>query len=281
MIIGFHHLSLAVANLDAAVETYTLLLGRDVSLRTVEHGKRCAYFSLENMALRIVAADAHGQAAASRDLTTATDCVPFELCFGIANADSARQRLKKISLWPEEIRSIEIRDQDGGAAAAAWRALTFKEPRSTVLDIGLAETVSAVPLSEPAGDAPVLRNELVVIKTAAPEQALAFYGARLGLGLRFDRTMSKAGSRLAQFSCGSSLLEISHDAAAAAAGTPDTIWGIGWSVASAEAAHRRLAAAGRNVSDVKDGAAPGTRVFTARDGTCGLPTIFVEHVGIR
>jgi catechol 2,3-dioxygenase-like lactoylglutathione lyase family enzyme len=221
-----------------------------------------------------------GKAAASRDRTTTTDCVPFELCFGIANADSARQRLKKISLWPEEIRAVEIRDQDGGAAAAAWRALTFKEPRSTALDIGLAETVSAIPLSEPTADAPVLRNELVVIKTAAPEQALAFYGARLGLGLLFDRSM-KAGSRLAQFSCGSSLLEISHDAAAAAAGTPDTIWGIGWSVASAGAAHRRLAAAGRNVSEVKDGAAPGTRVFTARDGTCGIPTIFVEHVGIR
>src|ERR1700755_738709 len=116
MISGFHHLSLAVAGLDAAVETYALLLGRDVSLRTVEHGKRCAYVSLENMALRIVATDAHGQAAVGRDRTAATDCVPFELCFGIANADSARQRLKKISLWPGDIRAVEIRDQDGGAA---------------------------------------------------------------------------------------------------------------------------------------------------------------------
>jgi predicted enzyme related to lactoylglutathione lyase len=118
----------------------------------------------------------------------------------------------------------------------------------------------------------------VVVATDEPERAMALYGARLGLDLIFDRTDAKSKSRLMQFACGDMLIEIVHRPAESEARKPDRLWGIAWSIDDADAARERLLRAGRNVSDVKAGAKPGTRVFTLRDGTCNVPTLFVQHL---
>jgi hypothetical protein len=34
--------------------------------------------------------------------------------------------------------------------------------------------------------------------------------------------------------------------------------------------------AGFDVSELRDGRKPGTRVFTVRDGSCGVPTLMIE-----
>jgi catechol 2,3-dioxygenase-like lactoylglutathione lyase family enzyme len=282
MITGLHHLSIAVADLEAGIGAYSALLGCEPSVRSEEDGIRCAYFALHNTALRIVSASGPSATAERlRQLLQTADGVPYELSFAVADAQQARQRLKMISLWPDKIQEFEIRDIDEASLTASWRSLRLRDRSSDLMGIEFVETLSPIPASKTVSDAPVLGAELAVIKTAVPEQALALYGARLGLELVFDGTVANSGNRLAQFSCGGVLLEISHSSSAENAGKPDSIWGIGWSVASAEATHDRLAALGRNVSDVKDGTKPGTRVFTARDGTCGIPTIFVEHVGMR
>jgi catechol 2,3-dioxygenase-like lactoylglutathione lyase family enzyme len=282
MITGLHHLSIAVSNLEAGIGTYGTLLGCEPSMRSVEDDAHCAYFALHNTALRIVSANGPSAAAERlHQLLATADGVPYELSFAVADAEKARQRLKMISLWPDKIQQIEVRDIDEAKPAAAWRSLKLKDRSPDLMDIEFVETLAPVPASKTVSEAPVLGAELVVIKTAAPEQALALYGARLGLELLFDRIAANSGNRLAQFSCGNLLLEISNSSSTENADQPDAIWGIGWSVASADATHDRLAALGRNVSDVKDGTKPGTRVFTARDGTCGIPTIFVEHFGMR
>jgi hypothetical protein len=51
-------------------------------------------------------------------------------------------------------------------------------------------------------------------------------------------------------------------------------------VPDAEAARTRLAAAGLDVSEVRPGRKPGTRVLTLRDGTCGVPTLLLERGGV-
>ncbi|MGH6950206.1 MAG: hypothetical protein ACREH4_05005, partial [Vitreimonas sp.] len=56
----------------------------------------------------------------------------------------------------------------------------------------------------------------------------------------------------------------------------DRLWGLSWRVADADAARARLAAAGANVSDVRAGLKPGTRVFTVRDRTCGVATLMIQ-----
>jgi len=52
--------------------------------------------------------------------------------------------------------------------------------------------------------------------------------------------------------------------------------GISWRVANIDATRARLAASGLDVSEVRIGRRPGTRVMTVKSGTCGVPTLLIE-----
>lgn len=112
----------------------------------------------------------------------------------------------------------------------------------------------------------------VVIRSSDPERAAALYGARLGLDMRLDREV--LGRRLLFFRCGDSIVEIVHDRQAPA--DSDRLWGLSWRVGDADVERTRLADAGFDVSEVRAGMKPGTRVFTLRSGTCGVPTLMIE-----
>ena len=56
---------------------------------------------------------------------------------------------------------------------------------------------------------------------------------------------------------------------------PDRLWGLSWRVANIEAAHARLKAANVAVSEIRHGRKPGTRVFTVKDNTLGVPTLMI------
>ena len=75
------------------------------------------------------------------------------------------------------------------------------------------------------------------------------------------------------FRCGEAIVEIVHDDTLTGA---DRLWGLSWRVADADAARARLDQAGVSVSDVRTGMKPGTRVFTVRDQSCGVPTLMIE-----
>jgi catechol 2,3-dioxygenase-like lactoylglutathione lyase family enzyme len=119
----------------------------------------------------------------------------------------------------------------------------------------------------------------LVINTPNPDRAMALYGAKLGLRLALDRSAPEWGVRLIFFRTGGLTVEIAHrlgqgeDPAA-----PDSFWGLTWRVGDIEAAHDRLAKLGFNVSDVRTGRRAGTRVFTVRDGTLNVPTLFISGV---
>jgi catechol 2,3-dioxygenase-like lactoylglutathione lyase family enzyme len=117
----------------------------------------------------------------------------------------------------------------------------------------------------------------VVIRTPDPERATALYGARLALDMRLDRSNPAWGARLLFFRCGDVIVEVAHDLVAGVGGGPDRLWGLSWRVPDAEAARARLAQAGLDVSEVRPGRKPGTRVLTLRDGTCGVPTLLLER----
>jgi predicted enzyme related to lactoylglutathione lyase len=128
-----------------------------------------------------------------------------------------------------------------------------------------------------ASQSSVRKMDLLVVATRDPERAAILYGARLGLPLSFDQVNGQSNSRLMQFPCGDMLIDVVHRPEDSSQES-DRLWGIAWSVADADAARDRLLRAGRNVSDVKVGAKPDTRVFTVRDGTCNVATLVVEHL---
>ena len=107
------------------------------------------------------------------------------------------------------------------------------------------------------------------------ERAVALYGGRLGLDLRLDRANPQWGTRLLFFRCGGAVVEISADLKSPVSDGPDRITGLAWRVADPDAAQARLAAAGLDVSPVRAGRKPGTRVFTVRAGVPCAPALML------
>ncbi|MDB5502599.1 MAG: hypothetical protein JWR89_2501, partial [Tardiphaga sp.] len=134
------------------------------------------------------------------------------------------------------------------------------------------------PLSPASSDAPILGLDHVVIATQDPERAAALYGARLGLDMALDRSNPDWG-QLMFFRCGDLIVELVHRADSKADKARDRLWGLSWRVSDAEATRARLLAAGIEVSEVRAGRKPGTRVMSLRSGTCGIPTLLVERIG--
>ncbi len=57
----------------------------------------------------------------------------------------------------------------------------------------------------------------------------------------------------------------------------DRLWGLSWRVADIDVTRTRLVSSGIDVSEVRPGRKPGTRVLTVRSATCGIPTLLVER----
>jgi catechol 2,3-dioxygenase-like lactoylglutathione lyase family enzyme len=115
----------------------------------------------------------------------------------------------------------------------------------------------------------------VVVSTSDPERAAALYGARLGLDMALDRSHPDWG-RLMFFRCGDLIVEVTHRPGKERDTSQDRLSGLCWRVADIDATHARLVQAGVDVSEVRTGRKPGTRVMTVRSGTSGVPTLLVQ-----
>jgi catechol 2,3-dioxygenase-like lactoylglutathione lyase family enzyme len=106
-----------------------------------------------------------------------------------------------------------------------------------------------------------------------------FYADRLGIRLALDRSFEKRGVRLLFFRIGGVTLEIGGRLAAEP--KPDSIdrfGGLAWQVADIDATQSRLRADRFDVSEIRDGNKPGTRVCTVRDPVHSVPTLLIEPV---
>ena len=125
-----------------------------------------------------------------------------------------------------------------------------------------------------------------MVQTTTAEAARRLYGDGLGLRLAVDKEFPDWGVRLMFFRIGGVTVEVAAALGdAETAGAPpqgrakdgaDRLYGMTYRVRSVEAARVRLAAAGVDVSEVRAGRRPGTRVVTVRSNTCGVPTLLIE-----
>jgi catechol 2,3-dioxygenase-like lactoylglutathione lyase family enzyme len=111
----------------------------------------------------------------------------------------------------------------------------------------------------------------VVIRSAAPEQAVALYGGALGIRLALDRQL--AGTRMLFFRTAGVTLELIQDPAA---GAVDSFYGVAYRVRDLAAAHARLTAAGFALTEPRAGRKAGTQVFSVRSSTSRVPTLFIR-----
>jgi catechol 2,3-dioxygenase-like lactoylglutathione lyase family enzyme len=164
-----------------------------------------------------------------------------------------------------------------GVATTRGSGLELATAASHGVTIALVER-SDVPAASPAtADEASAISELdhVVVRTPNPERAIAFYAGRLGLSLRLDRSNPEWGARLLFFRCGDLVVEIAHDLKKGVSDGPDHLWGLSWRAPDIDKANARLKAAGVDVTDVRTGRRPGTRVFSVSSHTEGVPTIVI------
>jgi catechol 2,3-dioxygenase-like lactoylglutathione lyase family enzyme len=274
------HVVVAVRDLDAAVAAYRVLLGRAPVWRAEAHGGGATVvsFALANLALELMAPSGRGPTA--ERLGTVLDAQGdglASLAFATDDIARAHRRLARLGLDPEPIAEGESVDAETGARRR-WRRTRAATAATHGVRLFVVQQAALRPspllAPEPAA---VTGLDHVVIRTPDPERATALYGARLALDMRLDRSNPAWGARLLFFRCGDLIVEVAHDLKAGVGDGPDRLWGLSWRVPDAEAARARLQAAGLDVSEVRAGRKPGTRVLTLRDGTCGVPTLLLER----
>jgi catechol 2,3-dioxygenase-like lactoylglutathione lyase family enzyme len=277
VISGLDHIVVLVGDIAAATTAYQTLFARSPAWRNTGDGADRVLFTLDNMTLELMSPSGDDAAAERIRAVMAEQGEGLaSLCFRGGDIVKMHRRLDRLMLKPEPVAEVENRDAISGAILSWKRTRTAREATRGVR-LFFLELAKERPLSVRTTTASITAMDHLVIATADPERAAALYGARLGLDMALDRSHPDWG-RLMFFRCGDLIVEVvqrpGKDAAADTA--HDKLWGLSWRVADIEATRARLTAAGVDLSDVRNGRKPGTRVLTVRNGTCGIPTLLVE-----
>lgn len=280
MITGLDHAVLLCPDIKGGAEQYATLLGRapDWQSRDEPGGSATALFRVANTAVELMAPEGDGPVGTRlRELLAPRGAHLSSLAFRSGDIEADHKRLERRGLSPGPVMSAKSHDLSG-KGARHWRRFRCDDGATAGLKLFLFEPdeVAAVPASENPGSVSALDH--IVINTPNPDRAAALYGARLGLDLRLDRTAPEWKTRFLFFRTGGLTFEVIHRLGEAHdPDAPDTIWGLTWAVEDIHAARTRLAGTGLSVSDIRTGRKPGTSVFTVRDGTLGVLTLFISH----
>ncbi|MEZ5818378.1 MAG: VOC family protein [Hyphomicrobiaceae bacterium] len=252
MITGIDHIAITVEDVAEAGSDYAMMLGR----QTQELAGGARRLQLDNAGIVL---DAAPKAAERRE-----GAVGLRLVLEVPDLGAAMHRLERRGL-------TGTLDQD-----ASVYALDTATTHGVAIGVAKARDNSG----KDAG-ADIAGLDHVVVRTGDPERAVALYGGRLGLDLRLDRTNPEHGNRLLFFVCGGLVVEISHDTRRGVRAGPDRIFGLAWRANDIERAHVRMSAEGIDVSEIRTGRRPGTRVFTVRNRTAGVPTLVIGGDGLE
>jgi catechol 2,3-dioxygenase-like lactoylglutathione lyase family enzyme len=261
VIIGLDHVAIAVRDFDTAVDGYRRLLGREPDFAPRDGANR-AWFRFPNMALEVIAPNGEG-AAGDRiraRLEAAGEGI-WLVAFAVEDVAAASRLLGR--------RGLEV-EPAGALARVQAAGLSF-----------VLATAHGAASSAAIGDeqAAVAALDHIVVHTPNPDRALGLYGAKFGLDLRLDRANEQWGARQLFFRCGGAVFEVGASlkgpVTPESLGAPDRFGGLAWRVTDPDAAQARIAAAGFDVSEVRAGRKPGTKVFTVRDAPGGAPTLML------
>lgn len=275
MISGLDHVVVLTGDIEAGARAYQTLFARQPSWRNSGDGAERVLFTLDNMSLELMAPSGEGAPADRIRAMLAEQSEGLaSLCFRTTDIHQMHRRLDRLTLKPEPVAEVESHDAISGAKLS-WKRTRAATNTTRGVRLFFLERDQERPLSVRTGTASITAMDHVVISTADPERAAALYGARLGLDMALDRSHPDWG-RLMFFRCGDLILEVTHKPGKQAETAPDRLRGICWRVADIDATHARLAADGVDVSEIRTGRKPGTKVMTVRKGTCGVPTLLVQ-----
>lgn len=278
MITGLDHALIVCPSIDDGEAVYSALLGREPDWRSSDPGGSATIiFQLENTALEIMSPTGGGPLARRLHSMIDQDGPGLKsLIFATDDIHESRAMLDRRALKPDEIVAGESVNQLGGKARY-WSRVRLDEAATHGVRIFALQRRQPDPLIvKPGKPDAIVGLDHVVINTANPERAVAFYGGRLGLRLALDRANPDWDMRLMFFRTGALTIELAHKISAGVGNQPDKLWGLSWRVPDVEAAHARLVKSNFAVTSVRAGRRPGTRVFSVRDGTLNTPTLILS-----
>jgi catechol 2,3-dioxygenase-like lactoylglutathione lyase family enzyme len=269
MLIALDHVVIAVDDLEAAARSYADLLGRSPSWRGVHPlaGSSNVLFRLENCYLELLAG-------------TQLEAGLRALAFASDDAKAEAARLQQRGIPASEPAEGEGQDSASGAVRR-WRNSFLPTAATRGLLLFAIEHLTgadALPRAPAAAEAEASVHALdhVVVASDDLEAARRLYGDALGLRLALDRRFEARGLRILFFRVGGVTVEVAGPLEPPAAAAPaDRFGGLAFRVADVSAARARLATKGFDVSPVRAGAKPGTRVCSVRTGTAGVPTLLI------
>jgi catechol 2,3-dioxygenase-like lactoylglutathione lyase family enzyme len=276
VITGLDHVVVLVEDIAAGTKACQTLFARAPAWRSTGEGAEHVLFTLDNMTLELMAPNGQGAIAGRiRNVIAEQGEGLASLCFRTNDIAKMHRRLDRLALKPEAVTEAASQDAASGATMS-WKRTRAATDATRGVRLFFLELPQARPLSVVTANAPVTAMDHVVIATADPERAAALYGARLGLDMALDRSHPDWG-RLMFFRCGDLIVEIVHRPGQDTRADRDRLWGLSWRVADIDATRTRLLSSGVDVSDVRPGRKPGTRVLSVRSGACGIPTLLVEQ----
>jgi len=256
-IVGLDRIRLTAADFATAAASMEKLLGH-----AAEVGEEDATIRLSNTFLEIAPSE------------QGTDGLSG-LVFAVNDAPAMHRTCERRALHPSAPVAFAESDTQGGLFEGRHFALSVEATHG--VPISLVEyTAKPAHTRQSAAQGAITGLDHIVVRTTHPNRAAALYGARLGLDMRLDRTEPKWGTRLMFFRCGDLVVEVVHNLNEPASDAPDRLWGLSWRAPDIEAAHSRLVSSGFSVSEIRTGRKPGTRVFTVKDGTLGVPTLVLQ-----
>jgi catechol 2,3-dioxygenase-like lactoylglutathione lyase family enzyme len=284
MIDRLDHVMVLVDGLDRASARTAALLGREPSWRGQHpgYGTANALFRLDNTYLELIApASDEGFGAVLRAALDEGRQGVFGLAFGSGDVAETVLELRERGVEIADPQPGSGRDEESGVERR-WRNAFLTPEASRGLLVFVIQHDSpperlplVAPSESPASAVHALDH--VVVTSRDVEGTRAFYGDRLGLRLALDRTFEERGVRLLFFRVGGTTVEVGGSAKEAPdPQAPDRFGGLAWKVEDADAARARLHAAGFDVSEVRPGHKPGTRVCTVRDAPGAVPTLIIE-----
>lgn len=272
------HIIMAVDDLDAASRDYAVMLGRAPSWHGThpDYGSANTLFRLDNCYLELLAAQGEGWAA---DMVTQAIAKQGEglcgLVFGTDDADGFLQNARANGLEASDPQAGHGVDTASGATRT-WRNMYWDAAAARGIQSFCIQhdDVDALPMAAPNSDGFASAVDHVVVQTKSAAAAKQFYGTQLGIRLALEQDVPQWGGTQLFFRANSMSVEV---LATEKAGEEDSLWGLALKTEDIDAMQARLAKAGVDVSEVREGRKPGTRVCTVKSHCANVATLLIEH----
>ncbi len=276
------HIIIAVSDLETATRDYALMLGRDPSWQGShpEYGSANSLFKLDNTYLELLAATQSGSGWAGAQVQQHIADKGqglMGLVFGVEDSASFLAHARDAGLGvgdPQAGHGLDL-DED---KKRSWQNMTWSETESRgIFSFAIRhddpDALKPAPIS---GTGPCTAVDHVVVQTSDAAAAKNFYGSQLGIRLALEQSRPDWGGEMLFFRSNHMSIEVigsgKYDA------ERDHLWGLALKTDSVETTHARLLKSGVEVSEVREGRKPGTRVCTVKSHCLDVPTLLVEHI---